>query len=58
MPNPLQIDSNVPTEGSELRFSIVAIVFSDKPNNDSYLTIVWYVSDEPTKKACCGFGHR
>ncbi len=29
MPNPLQIASNVPTDGRELRFKIVAIVFSD-----------------------------
>ena len=29
MPNPLQIASNVPTDGRELRFMIVAIVFSD-----------------------------
>ena len=31
MPKPLQMDSNVPMEGSEFRFRIVAIVFSDRP---------------------------
>ena len=50
MPNPLQIASNVPTDGRELRFKIVAIVFSDA---FSYVKLIW------TKfilNICNGFG--